>query len=34
MTGFDANEHLTPFRDARGYGAILFDRTQVRQPEP
>ena len=34
MTGFDANEHLTPFRDARGYGAILFDRTQLRQPEP
>jgi 3-deoxy-D-manno-octulosonic acid kinase len=34
MTGFDANEHLTPFRDARGYGAILFDRSQVRQPEP
>lgn len=33
MTGFDANEHLTPFRDARGYGAILFDRTQLRQPE-
>lgn len=34
MTAFDANEHLTPFRDGRGYGAILFDRTQVRQPEP
>lgn len=34
MAGFDANEHLTPFRDARGYGAILFDRTQVRQPDP
>jgi len=34
MTGFDANEHLTPFRDGRGYGAILFDRTHVRQPEP
>lgn len=34
MSGFDANEHLTPFRDARGYGAILFDRSQVRQPEP
>lgn len=33
MTGFDANEHLTPFRDTRGYGAILFDRTQLRQPE-
>ncbi|MDE2382768.1 MAG: 3-deoxy-D-manno-octulosonic acid kinase, partial [Xanthomonadaceae bacterium] len=23
-----------PFRDGRGYGAILFDRTQVRQPDP
>jgi 3-deoxy-D-manno-octulosonic acid kinase len=34
MTGFDANEHLTPFRDERGYGAILFDRTQLRQPDP
>ena len=34
MSGFDANEHLTPFRDARGYGAILFDRTQLRQPDP
>ena len=34
MTGFDANEHLTPFRDTRGYGAILFDRTQLRQPDP
>lgn len=34
MTAFDANEHLTPFRDERGYGAILFDRTHLRQPEP
>jgi 3-deoxy-D-manno-octulosonic acid kinase len=34
MSGFDANEHLTPFRDARGYGAILFDRSQLRQPDP
>lgn len=34
MSGFDANEHLTPFRDTRGYGAILFDRSQIRQPEP
>ena len=34
MTAFDANEHLTPFRDAHGYGAILFDRTQLRQPDP
>ena len=34
MSGFDANEHLTPFRDSRGCGAILFDRSQIRQPEP
>ncbi|MEO5963768.1 MAG: 3-deoxy-D-manno-octulosonic acid kinase [Thermomonas sp.] len=34
MSGYDANEHLTPFRDSRGYGAILFDRSQIRQPEP
>lgn len=34
MTGFDANEHMLPFRDASGYGAILFDRTQLRQPDP
>lgn len=34
MSGYDANEHLTPFRDSRGYGAILFDRSQIRQPQP
>ena len=34
MQGFDAHEHLTPFRDARGYGAVLFDRSQLRQPDP
>ena len=34
MTGIDASEHLTPFRDARGYGAVLFDRNQIRQPDP
>ncbi len=34
MAIIDANEHLTPFHDDHGYGAILFDRTQVRQPEP
>lgn len=34
MSGYDANEHLTPFRDSRGYGAILFDRNQIRQPAP
>jgi 3-deoxy-D-manno-octulosonic acid kinase len=32
--GLRRQEHLTPFRDARGYGAILFDRTQLRQPDP
>ena len=31
MTGYDATEGLTPFRDDSGYGAILFDRTRVRQ---
>lgn len=34
MAGFDATESLTPFRDDRGYGAILFDATRVRQAEP
>lgn len=34
MTGYDAAEGLTPFRDDRGYGAILFDTTMVRQPDP
>lgn len=32
MTGYDAAEGLTPFRDEGGYGAILFDATRVRQP--
>lgn len=31
MTGYDAEEGLTPFRDDSGYGAILFDLTRVRQ---
>lgn len=31
MTGYDASEGLTPFRDDSGYGAILFDLTRVRQ---
>ena len=31
MTGYDATEGLTPFRDDSGYGAILFDLTRVRQ---
>ncbi|GAB3354560.1 3-deoxy-D-manno-octulosonic acid kinase [Lysobacter tyrosinilyticus] len=34
MTGYDAAEGLTPFRDDRGYGAILFDNTRVRQAKP
>lgn len=34
MTGYDAAEGLTPFRDESGYGSILFDVTQVRQPKP
>ena len=31
MAAFDANESLTPFREGLGYGAILFDRPQLRQ---
>ncbi|MCC8362066.1 3-deoxy-D-manno-octulosonic acid kinase [Lysobacter sp. A6] len=31
MAAFDANESLTPFREGLGYGAILFDRTRLRQ---
>ncbi|KGM57168.1 3-deoxy-D-manno-octulosonic acid kinase [Lysobacter arseniciresistens ZS79] len=34
MTGYDAAEGLTPFRDDSGFGAILFDQTRVRQVEP
>lgn len=34
MVGFDATEVLTPFREGRGYGAILFDRKRIRQAEP
>ena len=30
MTGYDAEEGLSPFRDDSGYGAILFDLTRVR----
>ena len=33
MAAFDANESLTPFREGIGYGAILFDRTRMRQAE-
>ncbi len=34
MVRFDASESLTPFREGRGYGAILFDRQHMRQANP
>lgn len=34
MVSFDATESLTPFREGRGYGAILFDRQYLRQANP
>ncbi len=34
MVAFDANEALTPCREGRGYGAILFDRQRLRQADP
>lgn len=34
MVGFDASESLTPFREGRGYGAILFDRQHMRHANP
>ena len=34
MAAFDASEALTPFRDGRGHGAILFDGTRFRQADP
>ncbi|HEU4774953.1 MAG TPA: 3-deoxy-D-manno-octulosonic acid kinase [Lysobacter sp.] len=34
MTGYDAAEGLTPFREDGGYGAILFDTTRMRQAQP
>lgn len=33
MVAFDATEALTPFRETRGLGAILFDRKQLRQAD-
>ncbi|KRG77119.1 3-deoxy-D-manno-octulosonic acid kinase [Stenotrophomonas chelatiphaga] len=33
MVAFDANEALTPCRDGRGMGAILFDRERLRQAD-
>ena len=34
MAAFDASEALTPFRDGRGHGAILFDGKRFRQADP
>jgi len=34
MVEFDASEALTPFREGRGQGAILFDGKRFRQAEP
>ena len=34
MAAFDATESLTPCREGRGYGAILFDRQRLRQADP
>lgn len=34
MIGYDAEEGLTPFRDDSGNGAILFDRSKVRDASP
>lgn len=34
MVEFDATESLTPFREGNGFGAILFDRKQLRQADP
>ncbi len=34
MVRFDASESLTPFREGRGYGAILFDRQHMQQANP
>ena len=33
MAAFDATEVLVPYRDQRGYGAILFDHERLRQAE-
>ena len=34
MVDFDATESLTPFREGRGLGAILFDAKHLRQADP
>ncbi len=33
MAAFDATEVLVPYREERGYGAILFDRQRLRQAD-
>ncbi|WDS36114.1 3-deoxy-D-manno-octulosonic acid kinase [Pseudoxanthomonas sp.] len=33
MAAFDATEVLVPYREGRGYGAILFDHERLRQAE-
>ncbi|KPL48330.1 3-deoxy-D-manno-octulosonic acid kinase [Xanthomonas axonopodis] len=33
MVSFDATEALAPYREGRGYGAILFDRERLRQAD-
>ncbi len=33
MVAFDATEALTPYREGRGYGAILFDRQRLSQAD-
>ncbi|MCD7097547.1 3-deoxy-D-manno-octulosonic acid kinase [Stenotrophomonas sp. MMGLT7] len=34
MVAFDATEALAPYREGRGYGAILFDRQRLPQADP
>ena len=34
MVDFDSTESLTPFREGRGLGAILFDAKHLRQADP
>lgn len=34
MVAFDANEELTPCREGREFGAIVFDRERLRQADP
>ena len=34
MVAFDANEEMTPCREGRDFGAIVFDRERLRQADP